>query len=191
MDGAAAGFAARSGRVQQSISQIQALAARKPAALIQFEGDPQRYPASDALTRLQGVQDDLHTDALVDAARLWLAWLTVAAGAVAWVAAAAGLLAATASARRGLASRAALVSGFQRVVRVLPVLLGGVALATATAITGAVLFEIGGFWFLQSVNTGEVKLAFAGLVVAVMAMAVAIGSLRQLGRRWPRSARSR
>ena len=180
VDGAAAGFEARSGRVQQSVTQIQALAARNPAAMIQFQGDPQGYPAADALTRLQGVQSDLHTDALLDEARSWLAWLTVAMAALALLATATGLVAATASARRGIASRAALVSGFQSVVRVLPVLLGCVALATATAITGAVLFEVGGIWFLNSVDTNEMKLAFAGLIVAVVAMGLAISSLRQL-----------
>ena len=180
VDGAAAGFEARSGRVRQSVTQIQALAARNPAAMIQFQGDPQGYPAADALTRLQGVQSDLHTDALLDEARSWLAWLTVAMAALALLATATGLVAATASARRGIASRAALVSGFQSVVRVLPVLLGCVALATATAITGAVLFEVGGIWFLNSVDTNEMKLAFAGLIVAVVAMGLAISSLRQL-----------
>ena len=182
IDGAAAGYEAEAGRLATSIAKLQPIAERNPDAQIQFTGNPRSYTAADALVQVQEAQTTLHRDAMVDEARTAAAWLTVGSGALAVVAAVIGLAAASAGARRGKASRTALVSAFRGVVRVLPALLGCVALGTALAITGAVLFEIGGAWFLESINTGEIKLAIVGLCIAFGALAVAIGSLRQLRR---------
>ena len=182
VEGTPTAFEARAERLQGSVGRLQQLAARTPDAPIQFNGDTQTYTATAALARLQGAQAELERDAMVDEARTAAAWLTLGAAAVALVAAIAGLGAATAGARRGKASRPALVSAFRSVVRVLPTLLGAVAVAIALSITGAVLFEIGGAWFLQSINAGEVKLIIAGLCLAFAALAVAVSSVRQLRR---------
>ncbi len=182
VEGASTVFEARADRLQDSVGRLQQLAARRPDAPIQFNGDTQTYTATTALARLQEAQAELKQDALVDEARTAAAWLTTGAAALALVAVVTALAAATAGARHGRASRPALVSAFQSVVRILPTLLGAVAVATALSITGAVLFEIGGAWFLQSIDTGEVKLIIAGLCLAFAAIAFAVSSVRQLGR---------
>ncbi len=182
VEGAPTAFEARADRLQGSVGRLQQLAARRPDAPIQFNGETQTYTATTALARLRDAQAELKQDALVDEARTAAAWLTTGAAGLALIAAIAALVAATAGARRGRASRPALVKAFQSVVRILPTLLGAVAVATALSITGAVLFEIGGAWFLDSLNTGEVKLIIAGLCLAFGALALAVSSVRQLGR---------
>ena len=182
VDGAAPGYEARVARLEPSVQRLQELAARDPNTRIQFDGDPQTYTATDALARVEQAQRSFRTDAMIEDARFWAADLTVAGGAAALLAAIAGLIAATVGARRGKASRTVLVSAFQRVVRMLPGLLGCVAVACAVAITGGVLFETGGAWFMGDVNAGEVKLIIAGLCVAAGAIGVAVNSVRQLRR---------
>ena len=178
--GAAEGFAQRAARVQTSIQGLQPLAARDPRAVVHFNGNPQSYTAAEALQRMQEAETSLHRDAVIDQARQGAAWATLGGGAVALLAVLGCLAAATFGAWRGRRSRPALVASFRAVVRVLPPLLGCVAVATAVAVLGAVLFEAGGAWFLDSINTGEIKLLLGGLAVGVGAVAFAIGSVRKL-----------
>ncbi len=178
--GAAEGFAQRAVRVQASIERLQPLAARDPGAVVRFNNNPQPYTAAEALQRMQEAETDLHRDAVIDLARQGAAWATLGGGGVALLAVLGCLAAATFGAWRGRRSRPALVRSFRAVVRVLPPLLGGVAVGTAVAVLGAVLFEAGGVWFLDSINTGEVKLLLVGLAVGVGAVIFAISSVRKL-----------
>ncbi len=178
--GAAEGFAQRASRVQASIERLQPLAARDPGAVVRFNNNPQSYTAAEALQRMQEAETDLHRDAVIDQARQGAAWATLGGGTVALLAVLGCLAAATLGAWRGRRSRPALVGSFRVVVRVLPPLLGAVAVGTAVAVLGAVLFEAGGAWFLDSINTGEVKLLLVGLAVGVGAVMFAISSVRKL-----------
>ncbi len=178
--GAAEGFAQRAGRLQASVERLQPLAARDPNAVVRFNNNPQPYTAADALQRMQDAEADLHRDAVIDQARQGAAWAALGGGAVALLSVLACLVAATLGAWRGRRSRQALVGSFRVVVRVLPPLLGAVALGTAVAVLGAVLFEAGGAWFLDSINTGEFKLLLLGLAVGVGAVVFAISSVRKL-----------
>ena len=180
--GEAEGFAARAERVQASIARLQPLAARDPSATIRFTSDPQAYPVDRALEMMQRAETELTRDAWIDRARGWAAWAAVAGGAVALLAVLGCLAAATLGAWRGRRSRAALVGAFRAVMRMLPPLLGLVTVATAVAVVGAVLFESGGVWFRNSINTGEVKLILLGLALAVGGVLIAVNSVRQLRR---------
>ena len=178
--GAAEGFAQRAGRVQASIERLQPLAARDPGAVVRFNDNPQSYTATEALQLMQETETDLHRDAVIDQARQGAAWATLGGGGVALLAVLGCLAAATFGAWRGRRSRSALVGSFRAVVRVPPPLLGGVAVGTAVAVLGAVLFEAGGIWFLDSIDTGEIKLLLLGLAMGVGAVIFAISSVRKL-----------
>ena len=180
--GTAEDFTRRAVRVQASIERLQPLAARDPGASVRFNNDPQSYTAAQALGLMQETGSDLRRDAAIEQAREAVAWATAGGGALALLAVLGCLAAASMGAWRGRRSRDALVRAFRVVVRLLPPLLGLVAVATAAAIVAAVLFEAGGVWFRDRVSTGEIKLVLAGLVVAAGAVWVAVNALRQLRR---------
>ena len=180
--GTAEDFTRRAVRVQASIERLQPLAARDPAATVRFNNDPQSYTAAQALGLMQETGSDLRRDAAIEQARETAAWATAGGGALALLAVLGCLAAASLGAWRGRRSRDALVRAFRVVVRLLPPLLGLVAVATSAAIVGAVLFEAGGVWFRDRVSTGEIKLVLAGLIVAAGAVWVAVNALRQLRR---------
>lgn len=180
--GTAEDFTRRAGRVQASIERMQPLAVRDPGAVVRFTNDPQSYTAAQALELMQGAQSDMRRDAAIEQARQAAAWATVAGGGVALLAVLGCLAAASLGAWRGRRSRDALVGAFRVVVRLLPPLLGLVAVATAVSVIGAVLFEAGGVWFQDTISAGELKLILAGVVVAGGGVLLAFNAVRQLRR---------
>ncbi|MGI4951868.1 MAG: M48 family metalloprotease, partial [Janthinobacterium lividum] len=180
--GTAEGFTRRAGQVQASIERIQPLAARDPGAVVRFGNDPQSHTAAQALGLMQGAQSDLRRNAAVEQARQAAAWTTAGGGVVALVAVLGCLAAARLGAWRGRRSRDALVGAFRVVVRLLPPLLGLVAVATAVSIIGAVLFEAGGIWFQDTISTNDIKLILAGILMAGGGVLLAFNSVRQLRR---------
>ncbi len=175
-------FTSRAGRVQASIERIQPLAARDPGAVVRFGNNPQSYTAAQALGLMQDAQADFRRDAAVEQARQAAAWTTAGGGGVALLAVLGCLAAASLGAWRGRRSRDALVGAFRVVVRMLPPLLGLLAVATAVSIIGAVLFEAGGVWFQDTVSTNEIKLIVAGAVIAGGGVVFAVKAIRQLRR---------
>ncbi len=175
-------FTRRAGRMQASIERIQPLAARDPGAVVRFGNNPQSYTAAQALGLMQDAQADLRRDVTIEQARQAAAWTTAGGGGVALLAVLGCLAAASLGAWRGRRSRDALVGAFRIVVRLLPPLLGLVAVATAVSIIGAVLFEAGGVWFQDTISTDEIKLILAGVAMAVGVVLLAFNSVRQLRR---------
>jgi Zn-dependent protease with chaperone function len=178
--GSADDFSAQAGQMEASMKRLQPLATRDPGAVVHFNSNPQSYTAAQALGMMQSARTELRRDAVIQQARQVGAWTTAAGGAAALLAVLGCLAAASLGAWRGQRSRTALVGAFRVVVRVLPLLLGCVAVATALAVFAAVLFEIGGAWFMDGFGAGEIKLLLLGLVLAVSAVAFAVGSVRQL-----------
>ena len=180
--GQADAFAGRASRMEAAIERIQPLVARTPNAPVRFTGEQFDTTAQAALARMQEARTDFDRDVLIDRARTGAAWAAVAGGGASLVAALLCLLLTARGAARGRRSRDALVRAFAGVVRLLPALLGCVAVASSVAVLGAVLFEVGGAWFLESVDTGEIKLVVAGLMIALGSVAFAIASVVQLRR---------
>ncbi len=182
MTGVPEGYQAQAGRLEASIGRLQPLATRDPRAVVRFEGSNLSFTAADALQRMEARAGELRRDVLVEKGRVGAAWVAVVGGGIALLAALVGLAATIAGAWRGRTSRAALVRAFRAVMRITRPLLGCVALATALAMTGAVLFEVGGAWFWNGFSVGEAKLILGGLCVAGMALVFAVSSIRQLRR---------
>lgn len=139
--GATDDFAARAARVQATEDRLRPIAAKDPASTIRFENNPRTYTAAEALARLDEAHTDLQREALIEQARSVAAWTAAVCGAIGALCTLAGLLSVALCARRGMRSRPALVGAFGVMVRLLPLILGGVAVGTALAFVGAVLFE--------------------------------------------------
>ena len=180
--GAADDFAARAGRIQATEDRLRPIAARDPTSAIRFDNNPRTYTAAEALARLDEVRTELDRDALIEQARYISAWIATFCGAIGTLCTLSGLVAIWLCARRGMRSRPALVGAFGVMVRLLPPILGGVAVGTALAFVGAILFEVGGAWFFDSINTGEIKLILLGLGFAALGLYYAFDSVRQLRR---------
>lgn len=180
--GAIETYEARTTRIHASIARLGAEAARNPQMTVRFTGDPELYPAADAIKRMQDGASELDHDVLIEQARTVAAWAAIAGGAVALLAALLCLTLTALGARNGRRSRDHLVRAFRQVVRALPPFLGTVTVATAIALVGAVLFEAGGVWFMDSISTGDIKLIIAGLLVAVGSVIFAVTSVLQLRR---------
>lgn len=178
--GSAEDFLANASQIEGSIERIQPLATREPNAVIHFRNNVQSYTAAEGLALLQSERTDQQRNASVERARMVAAWVTAGAGAVTLLAVLCCLATANIGAWRGRRSRAALISAFRIVVRVLPFLLGCVAIGLAVAVTAAVLFEGGAIWFVERLDGGAIKALLVGFAFAFLTIAVAVNSIRQL-----------
>lgn len=77
-------------------------------------------------------------------------------------------------------SRDALVASFAAHQRALPLLLGGMVIGLALAVVGGVLFELISLWSSVSLSGGGVKLMFARVVLAIVAVGTAWSAIRAL-----------
>ncbi len=179
-DATVAEFARDQDRVGIQLERLQRLTRTDPQAMIQFRGDDQSYAAPLAATMMADRRGKLGTDRWVAAARVPFAWLTVAAALAALVAGLAGLGVVAVAARRSMRSRPELVRAFGWVRRAIPFALGLQTAGVALALLGAIVFECGGLWFLDTVSGSEVKLVAAGLAGAGLALWGAFGSIRNL-----------
>ena len=169
-------------RLQASEDKVRAIAKSEPNAALRFSGSAQSYTPAEALRLMEEDRSSLGTDRLVERAREGSAWMAAGGGGVALLAALIALALVRMRARSGLKNRESLVRGFGSVVRRLPFLLGCVAVGTGLGVVGAVLFEVGGSYYLNSINTGEIKLMLLAVVVAGGSLVYAFNAVRQLRR---------
>jgi Zn-dependent protease with chaperone function len=126
--------------------------------------------------------EQVKTDLMVARLRQGLAWLTLGAGAATGATGLGGLLLVQMSARRGMRSRLRLVAAFERVGRVLPVLLGMQVAGAGLALAAAVAFEASGLWFVPDPDGRMVLLAILVVLGAGLILRGAAGTLRNLRR---------
>lgn len=162
------------------VARMEALARRNPQASIRFEQGGQLYGVSVALAMMRRGEAELGTDLLVARWREPAAWLAAGAGLASLLAAAVGTVLMLVAARRGRQSRAALVAAFERVRHAVPAALGCLVGGLALALLGGVAFEASGLWFLPRIDTGELKLAAVGVVLAGAVLWGAVSTLRSL-----------
>lgn len=124
--------------------------------------------------------DSLHQDALVSRVRMVFAWTTVAGGVVSLLAGLCGILLARWGAARAAASRDALLAAFSRVAGAVPSILGMTTGGFCLAVSGIVMFELGGLWFLDRVGRLELRVLVLGLVLAGAVLWVAARTLLDL-----------
>lgn len=121
-------------------------------------------------------------DMLVARLRLVPAAIALLGGLIAGGAGLAGLGMVAASARQGARSRLELVTSFDRVSRVLPLLLAAQVIGLAAAMLGVSVFEASGLWFTPEADDRTALLAFLGLVYAGIALWGGYATLRALRR---------
>ena len=182
----------RSGQARQSVSvsseemartiaAIRPIAAETPNAMLRFEGG-RSYPASMALAMVEKAASENDFLQKVSAVRHPLAYLTIAGGILAFLGGAVGILASNLAGRRARHSRDQLVRSFMRLRLLLPFLLAAVMLGLGFAGVGATLFETISLPFWGDVSGNAVKLAFAGIILAGIALYCAVTAVRGLRR---------
>lgn len=130
--------------------------------------------AADAVT--------LRRDALVWRLRLVMAWIAIAGALVSCAAGLGGWLLALRGAARARLSRDALLTAFTRVANALPLVFGLMVSGFCASVAGIALFELSGLWFLDTLNRLELRVLFAGLLLAGGAIWLAIRTVIDLRR---------
>lgn len=149
-------------------TEIRALAAREPSAMVQA-GD-RVMPASMAAAQLEDLVPTAKRGAWLSQVRKPLALLVIAGGTLALVAGSAGLLLSATAGRAALRSRDQLIASFTRIHRALPLVLGALMAGIAFALVGIGVFEAISMWFWERVSGNALKLVAFGLIFAGMAV---------------------
>ena len=135
----------------------------------------------DTLAETQAV-GAVDLDLLVARLRLVPAAIASLGGLVAAGAGLTGLGMVAASARQGARTRPALVTSFDRVSRVLPLLLAAQVIGLTGAVLGASVFEASGLWLAPETDDRTALLPLLGLVYAGVALWGGYATLRALRR---------
>ena len=178
----AASFGREAANLQQNAERLAVVAARDPMRIVQFQGASGAYAAPLAVQMMQDGVRVLRREAIVACVQQGIAGGTMAASLLALLGCGIGLVVASRVKRTGLRSRAALVASFTRIQRILPGLLGSVAVGTLMTVSCAVLFETLGVWYLDDSNGIEVRLVIVALAIAGAAASLAAVTLQRLFR---------
>ena len=168
--------------LDQTAERLAVVAARDPMRIIRFKGVSEGYAAPLAVQMMQNGVGVLRREVVAARVQQAIAGGTMAAALLALLGCAIGLVAASRVKRTGLQSRAALVASFMRIQRILPGLLGAVAVGTLMAVSCAVLFETVGVWYLDDINGIQMRLVAVALAIAGAAAWLAAVTFRRLFR---------
>lgn len=169
-------------QLARSLDELRTLAETTPFATVQFADG--RYVS--ALVAVDELEDEAwRADLLgrIAAVRHPMAFATVAGGALALASGLVGLLLTEIAAGRARRSREQLVRSFNRLWRILPVPLCAVVLGLSAGLMGASLFETVSIPFWVGLTGSALKLALAGIVIALVALycaASAVWGLRSV-----------
>lgn len=122
----------------------------------------------------------VHAATLVSRIRMACGLIAVAGGGLSLSAGLYGILLARWGATKALASRDDLVATFARVAASLPTIFGTMVAGLCVAVSGIVLSELGGLWFLQTAGILELRVLVLGLALAAGMIWVAARTLLDL-----------
>ena len=179
---AAASFRLDATELGHTADRLAVVAAREPMRIVRFKGYPEGYAAPLAVQMIHDGVGVLRREVIVARVQQAIAGGTIAAALLALLGCGTGLLVTSRVKRTGLQSRAALITSFMRIQRILPGLLGTVAVGTLMAVSCVVLFEAVGVWYLSDINGIEMRLVAVALAIAGVATWLAVVTLRRLFR---------
>ncbi len=175
-----ASYAREAIELGETADRLAVIAVRDPMRIIRFKGMTEEYAAPLAVQMMRDGVGVLRREVIVARVQQGIAAGTMAAGLLALLGCGTGLVVASRIKRIGLQSRAALVASFTRLQRILPGLLGAVAVGTLMTMSCAVLFEAVGVWYLDTINGVEMRLVSVALAIAGVAAWLAVVTLRRL-----------
>ena len=148
----AASFGREAADLEETAGRAAVIAARDPMRIIRLNGTADGYAAPLAAQMMRDGAGVLRREVVVAGVQQGVAIGTMTAALLALLGCGAGLLAASRVRRTGLRSRAALVASFTRIQRILPAVLGMVAVGALMAASCAVLFEAAGAWYVAEIT---------------------------------------
>lgn len=164
-----------------SIGEVRSIAAATPNRLLRFDNG-RSYPASMALAELENAAGENDLLLWVSALRQPFGYLTAAGGALALVGGVLGLAAPVVAGRRARKSRDQLVRSFARLRRALPFMMAALMLGLGFSGVGATVFETMTLPFWGDISGNTIKLGFAGIILAGIALYCAVTAVKGLRR---------
>ncbi len=173
-------YTAMQSSLPQQVRAMRELGARDSMASVDL-GDPDTvYAPALAADMVEARLPSVRRSVILARVQGPLALSVIVGALLALICGAIGLAAAQIAARRAMVSRDALVASFAALQRALPLVLGGIVIGLALAVVCGVLFELISLWSSVTLSGGGVKLMFAGVVLALVAVGTAWSAIRAL-----------
>ena len=176
-------YAAAVVSLPQQVREMRELGARDSSASVDLGNPDTVYAPALAADMVEARLPSVRRSLVLARVQGPLALSVIGGSLLALLCGAIGLAAAQIAARRAMVSRDVLVASFAALQRALPLVLGGMVIGLALAVVCGVLFELISLWSSVSLLGGGVKLMFAGVVLATMAVWTAwsaIAALREV-----------
>lgn len=178
--GSVAEYTAMQSSLPQQVRAMRELGARDSTASVDLGNPETVYAPALAADMVEERLPSVRRSLILARVQGPLAWSVIGGALLALICGAIGLAAAQIAARRAMVSRDALVASFAALQRALPLVLGGMVIGLALAVVCGVLFELISLWSSVTLSGGGVKLMFAGVVLALVALGTAWSAIRAL-----------